>query len=112
MANQLGPLEICCDAPIYPVVQACNMLGMQTPEDVPWHRMSHFLNSRAGWRNSLILRPWQIIWETGMDDKVRCRCREKLPALAMYTFTFSTGKEVSYFLGQCRRCHAIYWEQA
>jgi hypothetical protein len=28
-----------------------------------------------------------------------------------YTFTMSTGKELSYCLGQCGKCHTIFWEE-
>jgi hypothetical protein len=28
-----------------------------------------------------------------------------------YTFTFASGKEAEYLLGQCRRCRTIFWEE-
>jgi hypothetical protein len=35
-----------------------------------------------------------------------------LPEMANYIFTLDTGREIAYLLGQCSRCHAIYWEEA
>ena len=29
MSSQLGPLEVICDAPPYPIVQACNAIGVR-----------------------------------------------------------------------------------
>ena len=45
MANPLGPIEIDCDAPPYAIVRACQRIGIRTPEDVRWARLSHFLTS-------------------------------------------------------------------
>jgi hypothetical protein len=44
MSQQLGPLEVICDAPPYPIVQACNAIGIETPEDVRWSRMSRYID--------------------------------------------------------------------
>jgi len=41
-----------------------------------------------------------------------CRCGQKLPSLDRYTFTYLTGHEASYLLGQCPRCKTVYWEEA
>jgi hypothetical protein len=41
-----------------------------------------------------------------------CDCGHPLPVLEKCTFTFITGREVSYLIGQCPRCHAVFWEDA
>jgi hypothetical protein len=35
-----------------------------------------------------------------------------LPHMQGYLFTFNTGKEVFYLLGQCSRCHTVFWDWA
>jgi hypothetical protein len=112
MPKQLGPIEVTCDAPIFPIVQSCEKLGMHAPADVRWCRMSHFLNGRGGWRDLLRRKPWELLFEMRSLEEKRCFCAEHLPSLSLYTFTFSTGKEVSYFLGQCQRCQTVFWEEA
>jgi hypothetical protein len=48
MLKRLGPIDVDCDAPSYMIVQACRQLVMQSPEDVRWCRMRHFLGVMAG----------------------------------------------------------------
>jgi hypothetical protein len=112
MANRLGPIDILCDAPPYSVVKACRTLEMQAPEDVRWFRMSYFLNRQAGWREMLSGQTWKSM--LGMNQGPagkKCSCGHELPALVKYTFTYITGQEASYFLGQCGRCRTIFWEE-
>jgi hypothetical protein len=104
MFNQMGPLEVTCDAPPYSIVRACDWLGFTTPEDVRWWRMEHFWEARASWQD--ILRR-----HFGVGGK-SCTCGEDLPHLDMYAFTLSSGKEVTYLLGQCGRCRTMFWEIA
>jgi hypothetical protein len=112
MQNQLGPLEVVCDAPPYLIVRACHRIGLRMPEDVRWCRMSHFLNEQPGWRETLKQQPWKILWGASRPDGKVCTCGQHLPRLEKYTFTLSTGHETSYFLGQCERCRSIFWEDA
>jgi hypothetical protein len=113
MANRLGPIEIQCDAPPYSVVKACRTLDMQSPEDVRWCRMSYHLSRQPGWREMLSRDTWKsILGMTQHPDAKRCTCGGELPALVKYTFTYITGQEASYFLGQCPRCRAVFWEEA
>jgi hypothetical protein len=110
MANQLGPIEVCCDSPPYPIIQACVQIGIQSPEDVRWCRMSHHVDQHAGQRGILHLLPWKMLW--GADPAERtCVCGRKLPELAGYGFTLLSGKEVFYLLGQCDRCRTVFWEE-
>jgi hypothetical protein len=101
MPDQLGPLEIDCDAPPYTIVQASAAVGIRMPEDVRWCRLRHFLDRHAGWRKVLGLsRP----------AAESCTCGQALPKLVRYLFTLNTGEEMSYLLGQCRRCRSVFWD--
>jgi hypothetical protein len=111
MSNQLGPMEIVCDAPPYHIVRACSQLGFQNPEDVRWYRMCHYLNGPAERSGFAKAQPWSGLWGmSGAGDKL-CSCGAKLPRLEMYTFVLSTAKEVSYLLAQCGRCRTLFWEE-
>jgi hypothetical protein len=41
-----------------------------------------------------------------------CVCGGPLPLVGKSTFTFNTGREVAYRLGQCPRCVTIFWDDA
>lgn len=111
MANQLGPIEVQCDAPPYAIVRACQWLGFQTPEDVRWCRIDHFLEAQADWRVILQCQPWQTS-DTSPSPAEKCSCGTDLPQLQMFTFTLTDGRELSYLLGQCCRCRAMFWERS
>jgi hypothetical protein len=110
MSNQLGPLDVNCDAPSYPIVRASRRVGLEVPEDVRWCRMSHFLELAGGWKGLFHPRTWKKILGGNEVDERACSCGERLPALERVTFTFTTGREESYLLGQCPRCRTIFWE--
>jgi hypothetical protein len=112
MSNQLGPLEVFCDAPPYPVVQACSQVGFDAPEDCRWRHMSHHNGAHASLRQLAKLAPWNIFQTTDPRGKTLCGCGENLPSLACFIFTLDTGQEIAYSLGQCSRCRTVYWEEA
>jgi hypothetical protein len=101
MPEQLGPLEIDCDAPPYTIVQASAQVGIMAPEDVRWCQMSHFRNRTSGWRKVFGLGPKAVD---------ACDCGQPLPELARFVFTFNTGETVGYALGQCPHCHRVFWD--
>jgi hypothetical protein len=111
MLKRLGPIDVNCDAPSYMIVQACRQLAMQSPEDVRWCRMRHFLGARNGRKGLDLLRPWKMFRESGAAMEMGCFCGEKPPVLTLHIFTLSSGKELSYYLGQCSRCRTIFWEE-
>ena len=111
MSDPLGPMEIECDAPSYPIVRACQRLGFHSPQDVRWCRVSRRGNQRSDWRQFL-RRPWQLLLGTSEASGNTCFCGQALPAPEMYTFTLISGKEVYYLMGQCGQCHTIFWDQA
>jgi hypothetical protein len=111
MASKLGPIEVYCDSPAYAIVRGCHQIGMRTPEDVRWFRMSNHLaeaGSRRGFFGLHSLK--SLLGKSQPEDRKTCACGGHLPVLEKYIFTFLTGKEESYLLGQCPRCRTIYWE--
>jgi hypothetical protein len=114
MSSSLGPIEIICDAPPYSIVRASRTLGFLSPEDVRWCRMSHYRAERDSlWE---LLNP--VTWKQALGGSVRtrraytCVCNQDLPAMERYLFTFGTGRQEAYLLGQCRHCRTIFWEEA
>ena len=109
MSSRLGPIEICCDAPSYAVVRASRWLGLASPEDVRWLRVSHFLQSDAA---PFDAHAWTLYVEMGGARRRRCSCGNDLPILERCTFTFRDGRQRDYLLGQCGRCQTVFWEEA
>jgi len=109
--EQLGPLEITCDAPPYLIVQACHQVGIESPQDVRWCRVSHLLGS-VGWQELLRSASGAIVWRIRFPQAMKYCCGLVLPDLEKTTFVLSTQREVSYLLGQCPRCHTVFWEEA
>jgi hypothetical protein len=102
MPEQLGPLEIECDAPDYAIIKACSRLGLRSPEDVRWCHLSRGHTARSAWHEILLglIRPAQG----------SCVCGGSFPELQGYLFTFNTGSEITCVLGQCDRCRTIFWD--
>jgi hypothetical protein len=112
MSERLGPLEIQCDCPSYVIVQATRRIGICSPEDVRWCRLSHFFARPPGWRELFRSRSWKQLFGIATNPKARdCFCGQPLPCLARYSFTYNSGTEQSYLLGQCEKCRTIFWEQ-
>jgi hypothetical protein len=111
MPQSLGPIEVYCDAPPYPIIQACNRIGLHRPEDVRWCRRSHLLDRPDGPGEAVGSHGWRMLLGMNRSGSA-CDCGHPLPVLEKCTFTFITGREVSYLIGQCPRCHAVFWEDA
>jgi hypothetical protein len=112
MANQLGPLDISCDAPPYSVVTACRRVGFEDPEDVRWCRLNQIMDTPSDEWEMLKRHPWRLLIRMASPDVKSCRCGQRMPTFDRYTFTYLTGHESSYLLGQCARCKTVYWEEA
>lgn len=110
-----GSIEIECDSPPYYIVESCQRIGLERPEDVRWCRLSQLakesaIKSGAGWIMLFDRTLWKRLF-CGGDEKI-CSCGKRLPTMNQYTFTLAPhNREVSYLLGQCRRCHSIFWEK-
>jgi hypothetical protein len=100
-----------CDAPGYSVVRACRRVGIDNPEDVRWCRMSHFLREGASWMGLFHPFTWKKLLGRDEGEEKGCSCGERLPALERVTFTFTTGREETYLMGQCTRCGTVFWEE-
>jgi hypothetical protein len=111
MSHQLGPLDVECDAPCYAVVSACWQIGLTSPADVRWCRLSTYLRQREGLKSLFSFTPWKgLLGKNEVVDNA-CTCGHALPLLEKCTFTFSTGEVEEYLMGQCPRCRTIFWEE-
>jgi hypothetical protein len=111
MASQLGPIEISCDAPTYAIVRACRRLGFHEPEDVPWH---HYQNCQDGRGRAQSGSIEAVIAALSFDRSSgeRCGCGERLPSPEQCMFALPSGRVETFFMGQCRRCRTMYWNEA
>lgn len=82
MEKSLGALEVICDAPPYPIVEASKRIGYERPADVRWEQV--------------------------VAQKVNC-CRGTL-GLATFRFTYDNGAEVMYAMAQCPCCKKVSWK--
>ena len=99
-------LDMSCDAPPYPIVQACRRVGLRSPEDVRWCRQQP--QRRGRWPH--FFRAWPK-WLGGTDsaDPI-CSCGQALPEPVLCTFTYADGREVDYTISQCGHCQTVYWD--
>ena len=111
MFNWSHSLDIPCDAPSYSIVKACRMVGVRTPEDVRWCRLSHFRKGRHARLDLFSLQTWKFLLGMSPENSA-CSCGQELPRLEEYTFTSVSGKETRYLIGQCARCRTVFWEEA
>jgi hypothetical protein len=109
MFSHEAAVDIWCDAPDYPMVHACRRLGFARPLDVPWYNLHrHSSPPRRGLFRSLI----RLFFGHCAAEMPRCRCGARMPPLDLCAFMYAAGHEDRYRLGQCQRCHAIYWKEA
>jgi hypothetical protein len=109
MFSRFGRLVICCDAPPYAVVGACTKHGFHAPLDVRWCRLSQFLSGGAS-LGVFSLRFWQWLFGRRKRETLTCSCGHPLPRLKKCGFLILTDKTSDYLLGQCPRCHTIFWD--
>jgi hypothetical protein len=104
-------MEIVCDAPPYVIVKACKLIGMRSPEDVRWSEITHLLADRAAEQVGGSDLGWDERLKRLAAQPIACRCGKYLPGLMWCAFTFASGSEANYLLGQCPRCRSIYWHR-
>ncbi|HEY7425479.1 MAG TPA: hypothetical protein VH682_14705 [Gemmataceae bacterium] len=112
MSSHLGLLELECDAPPYAIVRACRKVGLETPEDVRWCRKGRHGKRSHGWIHFLASPIWGRLLGRAEAEAHACICGRTLPELESYAFTFQTGEQVEYQMGQCPHCRTIYWEKS
>ncbi len=110
MLDHFRPFELCCDAPPYGVVRACEKCGFHSPLDVRWSHMSRFLSAAGQRQGNVGIRLWQWLLGKRKARVTTCTCGQPLPALKQYGFTFLSQKVRDYLLGQCQRCRTIFWD--
>jgi hypothetical protein len=110
MAKQLGPVEVFCDSPPYPIVQATALVGFDRPEDVRWFRLSHFLIEFGGWHAGCRDFLWGLLPVNRYLKGVNCTCKGAVPRMRRCLFTTSAGDSFICLLGQCDRCRTMFWE--
>jgi hypothetical protein len=111
MNSQLGPIDVDCDAPSYSIVGACGTLGFLLPLDVRWCRLTHFRDLERERSGAPGFHPWTWLFGGKLGAKTACPCGLSLPMMERCTFTFPSGRASHYHIGQCSRCHTIYWEE-
>jgi hypothetical protein len=111
MANQLGPIEFNCNAPSYTIVRACGRVGIDNPEDVPWYRFGQFVNGQTGRKAAAGYKDLLSLLLLHRPRRTQCLCGQPLPELALCTFVLASGSQQTYLIGQCGRCHTVYWDQ-
>jgi hypothetical protein len=77
---------------------------------VRWCNVGQVLGEHLSWRGAFQFLTSDGAMNVNLRLEQPCRCGRTLPGLELYTFLLATGEEVGYFLGQCRRCRRIYWE--
>jgi hypothetical protein len=93
-----GKVHIWCDAPSYPVVEGCSLIGIRAPEDVRWCRMSYLRNgSCSGGGLSNVLAWLKRLF--GASAPLRtCSCGADLPALQPFGL-LSAEEQPTYLIG-------------
>lgn len=99
MSRKLGPLEIVCDSPPYPIVVAC--VGfVENPLDSRWENIDRLVEELREKTKKKI---------TALGN---CPlCNHKLESTKGWRFTYSSGDEVTYLIVQCDRCHTVFWKE-
>src|SRR6516165_6606718 len=108
MPEQVGPIDIECDAPSYGIVRGCRDLGLETPLDVRWLRLDHVADGRYSPRHLRRVQAWTAALGLTRPARPTCSCGQALPSVERCTFILRSGIQVDYLLGQCARCKTIY----
>jgi hypothetical protein len=111
MFTRFGKVEIWCDAPPYPVVEGCSLIGIHSPEDVRWCRLSHFVSGSFPDGGLHEVLAWLKRLFGGADLPQACLCGAELPALAPFRLLCGDDDQPTYLIGQCPRCHTVFWEE-
>lgn len=109
MCSRFGRVEMWCDAPPYDVVRACTGCGFQSPLDVRWCRMPHFLEEAGQGKETFGMRLWRWLFGWASPQQT-CSCGQPLPVLATYEFSRPSEQRGDYLLAQCPRCWTMFWD--
>ena len=112
MSKRLGPIAVCCDAPSYSIVRACQRVGIQSPEDVRWLRMSTFRCQQPDRTFRALSSLWEFFLGSRRPVGGAWACGGPLPELERVVVTFDAGEEMVHLLGQCANCRIVFWDVA
>jgi len=101
-----------CDAPPYPIVTGCRLIGLTRPEDVRWCRTQVPSESQVRKLLQFVTGTRKRQAPPGSGGEIACPCGHPLVCIHKYQFTFDTGHQACYRLGQCKRCLTIFWNDA
>jgi len=105
------PLKIVCDAPAHEIVQASQIVGMRSPEDVRWRRQA-MPKGETVKRKSLVRRLWRLLFAFGVPEiEETCSCGNTLPERRFVVVHKRSGQAIRYALTQCDHCHTIVWDE-
>lgn len=105
------PLKIVCDAPAHEIVQASEVVGMRSPEDVRWRRKAMPTGETVK-RMSFARRLWRLLFAFGVPEVVEtCSCGNSLPERRFVLLRKRSGLTIRYALTQCGRCQSIIWDE-
>jgi hypothetical protein len=112
MAAEPELFEVHCDAPPYSVVTGCRLVGFARPEDVRWCRVGSVAPGPVRRLFHLVSGTIDVGSSSSSKKDVLCPCGQPFVCLHKFQFTFNTGQQRCYRLGQCGRCQTIYWDDA
>src|SRR6266699_1246588 len=98
--KQLGPIDVSCEAPPYPIVKACQLVQFKRPEDVRWLRASNYLEFMGNRLEGLEVDTWKSFLSSQGPIGTSCSCGRRLPLLDKYQFFFASGSRTHFLLGQ------------
>jgi hypothetical protein len=110
MAMQLEAPRVNSDSPPYPIVEACEHIGLTRPADVRWCPVSRLVLARAGWLGYMADRVGEAWSGAARTREVTCSCGQPLVWLRKCRFTLDSGRRAVYHIGQCDRCLTVYWD--
>jgi hypothetical protein len=85
---------------------------MREPEDVRWCQKGRHHRRTHGWIHYLTNPIWGRLLSRDESEALLCACGQEFPILECFCFTFQTGEQVEYEMGQCPHCRTIYWERS
>jgi hypothetical protein len=105
------PLKIVCDAPAHEIVQASEVVGMRSPEDVRWRRQA-MPKGETVKRKSLAHCLWRLLFAFGVPEvEEKCGCGSPLPERRFVLLRKRSGLTIRYALTQCGHCRTILWDE-
>jgi hypothetical protein len=110
VSKQLGPIEVCCDAPPYRIVRTSRDLGIRRPEDVRWLRLSAFQSRTPAPARGVVALVVRLFRGAPVHSGLNCTCGAAVPELSTSLVLIEGSESGSFRLGQCPRCRTVFWD--